>query len=512
MTSSAASLQARLIHETIQQAMEDGAEMALSPSAGWSESSSMAKEACRGGETGGAHASVVRRPGEKEVDPGEKSRRKMKLAAHAAEMLRMPLHLLCSNHAITGKALTLVLEAAPWAAAVPDRHGLLPLHVLCTNRKVTPALLATLLAAFPQAASLPCNTGLLPLHYLSQSPAAEAEMLRLLLEANPHAVTKLGRGGGTILHQLAASKVHAGARRLPGGMLEGTEAELNRRRRRQHNLELLVRYDNRTREQSYDQPSGPHVGDAWAPVPTKIKGATSDAVGNGSAERFRRVVPCVALSAKERAMNLKRSVQILIENRGAHEGALHADHLARSSQDPESTMQEEESRRRQSEHVDAVLSHPVAAVISLLMMTAGGSTHSWNTIVERHIYHMRSSAQDDACMERGAGLRGQGWVYDSIGRVLVEDGLVRMARKPCECDKEEEEERRDPCHDDEGVSVVRREPAARGRSGGTEGSGGSRMGGSGGKGERGGDIDISLETDVLRQVIGQVRDSCLIAT
>jgi len=95
-------------------------------------------------------------------------------AAVCTDSGRLPLHLLCANHCISAAALRTLIQAAPFVAAVPDRHGLTALHVLCCNRRVTAELLGILLAAFPSAARLPCFGGFLPLHYLCSSPSGSS--------------------------------------------------------------------------------------------------------------------------------------------------------------------------------------------------------------------------------------------------------------------------------------------------------------------------------------------------
>jgi hypothetical protein len=83
--------------------------------------------------------------------------RLMLLSAVCTDTGRLPLHFLCANHAITPDALRTLLTAAPWTAAIPDRHGLTALHLLCCNRRVTTGLLEMLLKALPASARLPCH-------------------------------------------------------------------------------------------------------------------------------------------------------------------------------------------------------------------------------------------------------------------------------------------------------------------------------------------------------------------
>jgi hypothetical protein len=416
VTSSAASMTGRLVRETMQHAINDSLDMAVSTSAAsGSQHGSVVGQP--DGNTSGMGQSIcsAREHGGAQQESGSRSaaeQRKMKLAAQQTAACRLPLHLLCANHAITCKALALLLEAAAWAAAVPDRHGMLPLHVLCTNRRVSFELLEMLLAVFPAGARMPCSTGQYALHYLSQSPAADARMLGLLLRSYPQGISILGRNGSTVVHLLAASKVQAGARRLRGGALEGTDAEVKRRRRRQEALQVAVDYDNRNRELEFDQPSGPHVGYDWKPVPTKIRYTAANSAGSRSEElRYRRVVPCVVLSAKERASRLRDSAVASIQNSGApsaHEVGL-------------SPRAESADTRRESEHVVNVLQYPVAAVVSLLMTTDAER----RVDVEGHISSMRSLVELMSSMKAAAS---PGWIVDGMGRIVVEDGLVRMCR------------------------------------------------------------------------------------
>ena len=83
--------------------------------------------------------------------------RLMLLSAVWTDKGRLPLHFLCANHAITPEALHTLLTAAPWTAAIPDRHGLTALHLLCCSRRVTTGLLEMLLKALPASARLPCH-------------------------------------------------------------------------------------------------------------------------------------------------------------------------------------------------------------------------------------------------------------------------------------------------------------------------------------------------------------------
>lgn len=418
VTSSAASMTGRLVRDTLQQALKDSLEMAQSPSAAGSSqtcsvigqhddkvemrSSSSFKEHRGAQRTGLGGWSALKA-------------RKVKLASQQTDTWRLPLHLLCANHAITCKALAVLLEAASWAAAVPDRHGLLPLHVLCANRRVSFHLLRMLLVAFPAGARMPCGSGQLPLHYLSQSPSADADMLGLLLQAYPQGISKLGRNDSTITHLLAASKVQAGARRLRGGSLEGTDAELRRRRRRQEVLQVAVDYDNLNRELVFDLPSGPTVGADWHPAPTKIKGTLATAAGGGSEQhRFRRLLPCVVLSVKERAIRLRDSAMLSIQNSWA------------PSKDPAigpGCDVDAADVTTEFEHVETVLQHPVAAVMSLLMTTDAEKRID----VERHMQSMRLFAQLISSDREPPGL---GCLHDSMGRLVLEDGLARMVA-PC---------------------------------------------------------------------------------
>ena len=415
VTSSAASMTGRLVHETMQQALNDSLDMALSTSAAsGSQHGSVVGQPDGNSSEIGQSSCRLREHGETQQESGSRSaaqQRKMKLAAQQTAACRLPLHLLCANHAITCKALALLLEAAPWAAAVPDRHGLLPLHVLCTNRRVSLQLLEMLLAVFPAGARMPCSTGQYALHYLSQSPAADAHMLGLLLRSYPQGISILGRNGSTVVHLLAASKVQAGARRLRGGALEGTDAEVKRRRRRQEALQVAVDYDNRNRELEFDRPSGPRVGYDWKPVPTKIRGECSKLCSRSEELTYRRVVPCVVLSAKERASRLRDSAVASIQNLrapSAHEVGL-------------SPRVESADTRRESEHVVKVLQYPVAAVVSLLMTTDAER----RVDVEKHISSMRSLVELISSMKAAAS---PGWNVDGMGRIVVEDGLVRMCR------------------------------------------------------------------------------------
>ena len=82
--------------------------------------------------------------------------RLMLLSAVWTDKGRLPVHFLCANH-FTPDALRTLLNAAPWTAAIPDRHGLTALHLLCCNRRVTTGLLEMLLTALPASARLPCH-------------------------------------------------------------------------------------------------------------------------------------------------------------------------------------------------------------------------------------------------------------------------------------------------------------------------------------------------------------------
>ena len=143
-------------------------------------------------------------------------------------------------------------------------------------------------------------------------------MLRLLLQAYPQAVKKLGKGQATVMHLIASSRIDCSARRLRGGALEGEGESMTRRRRRGEMIKVALEYEHMINEFEHDL-SYPRVA-AWRPIPTEIKGNKD--VGDYEQSRYRRALPCVALSLVEKAKALRHKVIELVQNRrGSMEAA-----------------------------------------------------------------------------------------------------------------------------------------------------------------------------------------------
>ena len=190
---------------------------------------------------------------------------------------------------------------------------------------------------------------------------------------------------------IAASKVHTGARRVRGGALEQEGAELTRKRRRQALLKVALEFDNLLRELEYDLPSGPHVGCAWTPLSTRVKASSSLSPPAATcAVAYRRVVPCVALSVKERAKKLRDEALQLVQNHSLPDTShtLHSTPEIEHTHTRTPTLQGSEAaasvgkremqrmvekedggeeRLDEGFHLAAVLQHPVAAVVSLII-------------------------------------------------------------------------------------------------------------------------------------------------
>ena len=314
----------KLVEATVDSAVDVGVDMAMSeswPSASASRSSPSISSQIAAGQIGGNVSGVEVGSGREEQGAEQaRARRDLMLerqlrlcSAVCTDSKRLPLHLLCANHSVTAAALRTLIWAAPFVAAVPDRHGLTGLHVLCCNRRVTSELLGIVLAAFPSAARLPCFAGFLPLHYLCSSPSADGAMVRQLLSAYPGAVAKLKGGDANILHLISGTRIDLGARQLRGGGLEGEDVDRKRRGKRGDMLKVAVECDNKFREFEFNLASGPHVGTCG---PLGGGGGEGDVVGGET--RFRRELPCVTLSVPERAALLKG--QILEEIQAHRQG------------------------------------------------------------------------------------------------------------------------------------------------------------------------------------------------
>jgi hypothetical protein len=137
---------------------------------------------------------------------------------------------------------------------------------------------------------------------------------------------------------------------------------------KQEMLEVAVKYDIRVRELTYNMPSGGVGGlrgglDEWTPWPRSVRGtpltlrgttastrpSTSashehggDRRGWTELNRYRRVVPCVALSVMERAQELRDTVLQLLQ---AHHVPLDSPPLDGAGQSPMTSPPASPTRR-----------------------------------------------------------------------------------------------------------------------------------------------------------------------
>jgi ankyrin repeat protein len=110
-----------------------------------------------------------------------------------------PLHLAVSSSFSTSHAVSLLTNGASKACFLQDCTGACPLHAAIANN-VDERVLTVLLDAAPAAAQIPDNQGLLPLHYVAAFSHTPIAFVQKLIDVYPHAISAQTVDGDTPLH------------------------------------------------------------------------------------------------------------------------------------------------------------------------------------------------------------------------------------------------------------------------------------------------------------------------
>jgi ankyrin repeat protein len=110
-----------------------------------------------------------------------------------------PLHLAVSSSFSTPHAVSLLTDGTSRACFLQDCTGATPLHAAIANN-VDERVLSVLLDAAPDTAQIPDNQGLLPLHYVAAFSHTPIAFVRNLIKIYPHAISAQTVDGDTPLH------------------------------------------------------------------------------------------------------------------------------------------------------------------------------------------------------------------------------------------------------------------------------------------------------------------------